>query len=822
MNNLIINNCNLFLNINLEKFIYNGLIKINLRILESIDNLEINSKEIKIKEIKINKDECSWNENIEKEIIKLNFKFNPGEYFIKIKFENIISDSMEGFYYTIKNNNIICCTHLEPISARKFIPCFDKPDLKATWDVVVKINKKYNCLSNNSIKKIEYDNSNNKIYYFNSTPKMSTYLLCIAVGDFIPVFEKHIISCNGTKINGYCVKSDKKYMEWSIYQTKNAIDFFEKWFGIKYSLDKLDIISIPNFLSGAMENWGLITFREELILLYNKVNFLEKNRILEVIYHEISHQWFGNLVTLSKWDDLWLNESTATFFSWMALKELYKKSNINELYFLLEYKNIYLIDGITNTHPIILDSNDVNPVELFDEITYSKGNIIINYVANLMGFNSFQKSIRKYLKQFKYSNPDSNNLYSYFNEFSINKKINYVELMNKLIKTKGYPIIFLSKENSNYFIEYKTFNLDKTKLSDYPIDIYVKVKHLNDYYLFALEPNKKLKFNDLLNNLEDNFIFNLDNNLFCICKYIGFIPNINLMNQVELMKFIHDQFILFLYKYIGFDEYFNLLKLYFEKIDLVTNNLLLHLIITDLNKLFYINDSIKNNTENNYKNILRDNFQNKLLILMKDILISKTTYFEIIVDELLILESIYFENKQIILIIKKIYDYQNNLKDYNSYYLSNAIFKIIIKYYQDIEFINILKILIKSDNVNITNNIIKSFSYLNDKNFVILFKYYKKIIKSQDYVLFFNSISKIHNKQDFIIDYLIKHFNDISSIDEIKFKILKNIVLNIYDNNLINKLLEFIKKIYSNQNKLILNKITDIIKTNNIIFSTLN
>jgi tricorn protease interacting factor F2/3 len=833
ISNIEINNYNIFLDIDFNSIQYKGIVSIEINVKKSFSILEINSDTFDIKFLKINDHINDFIIDENKKIISIRYNFIEfNKYTIKIKFGwKKITDEPDGFYYTMKDNNIVLCTHLEPISARKFIPCFDYPNLKAHFNLIVKLNDlKKECISNMSVKKCNLiENNEGKIIYFNSTPVMSSYLLCLVCGDIKHLVSKQIKSKENIIINGYCIPRDISYIGWSIKKTSEALDYFEDWFGIKYPLDKLDIVAIPNFSAGAMENWGIITFREECVLLFDKSKYLEQLTILEVIYHEVAHQWFGNLVTLCEWKDLWLNESTATFFSWMALIEKYTDFNSKEFYWLLESKSVYIIDGFTNTHPIIMNTNSnndnnedgFNPVDLFDEITYSKGNTIINYVANLLGLENFKLSIRKYLNQYLYSNPPSGDkLFEYFNEYSTNKNINYIDLMNKLTTIKGYPILYIKKiNNTSYSIKYKTFNLDKRIIIDYPIDLWIKFSYSNKIDILELKYNL---INDINIDNISSCIINPNNEFFCICYYDNFIPNILLMNQVELMKYIHDEFLLSLYGYKKISEYFDCVKNILKLIDIETNYILVVLILGDLKHLINIFDCTDLKLSLKIKKFININLDSQLLILMKFMIYSSNKYSEFVIDSILTLETIYFEKKNLIDIVKKIYIYQNNLlyldPNYsNKYFLSKISFNVVMKYFQSTEFDNIIRILKTTFNTQIITNIIGSFEFLNIKNFDIIFKNYKQLIKSQNYNLFFSSISKIKSKQEFIIDYLIHSRDEISSITEITFKIFKNVSKNIFDFILIDLILNYLQIIENKSNKIIIDKIKDILQTNKII-----
>lgn len=828
MNFFQILNYKIFLDIDFDNLTYRGIVVILLNMQSETNFVEINSSGFNIDYVKINELDCDWeiNQVVTDELIIINNHFlSQTKYKIEIKFNwKKITSEPDGFYYTSKDNNLIFATQLEPISARKFIPCFDNPNLKAKWNLIVRMNKiNKNCVSNTSIKHIT-KNKANVVYYFNTTPLMSSYLLCLVCGD---IFNSsiNIRTSSGIKVGGYSINRDIEYIDWSIKKTTEALDFFESWFGIKYPLEKLDIVSIPNFSSGAMENWGLVTFREECVLLFNKKKDLEKLKILEVIYHEIAHQWFGNLVTMNDWGDLWLNEATATFFSWMALLLKYPNYYIKEFYWLLEIKSVYIVDGYTNTHPIIVNVSDdkVNPTELFDEITYSKGNVIINYVSNLLGLDNFQKAIVNYLKKYIYSNPPSGNvLFEYFNLYSQNKNIDYVGLMKKLTTVSGYPILYIKKYFDRIEISYKTFNLDKNIIKDFPINLFLKIKSNGKTNIVKL-------FHNQINNFKidtTNLIINPNNELFCVCYYANYKPNILLMSQTELMKYSHDEFILGLYGFKNQNLYLECVNDIFNHIDVNTNYILATSIIGDIKTLINIHNYSKITNES-IINFTNNNIIPKLNTVLKQLIIEENMYVEHISDEILVLETVYLKNARLIDMILKLYKYQNNIlknngKYSNSYFLSKTIFSVVIKYYQDTEFDNVIYILKNTFNTQIINNIISSFAFLNNENFNYVFSNYTQLIKSQDYLLFFSSISRIRSKQEYVVNYLTDEKNLLPFGDEVKSNILKNISKNIFDVQLIKKLLNYIQFITEdkdkfNKNKLTWNKMKDILIINSNI-----
>ena len=441
--------------------------------------------------------------------------------------------------------------------------------------------------------------------------------------------------------------------------------------------------------------------------------------------------------------------------------------------------------------------------------------------------DNFQKAIRKYLNEYLYSNPSTGDkLFKYFNLYSQNKNIDYINLMNKLTTIKGYPILSI-KQTKNHIlnITYKTFNLDKSIISDYPINLFMKMKFLNDnYVIIELNYNQLNEYNFRRYAVE-NCIINPNNELFCICYYVNFKPNIELMNQVEFMKYTGDEFILGLYGYKNLNEYLLLIKNIFNSIDLYNNQIFCYNIIQDLIHLLNIYDYSKtNNTK--IIDFIKNNLNNQLVNLSQKLLSSSSKYSELVLENIFTLKAIKLEEKNLIIMIYKLYLYQNKLSVkipnyYNKYYLPKTIFSIVMKYYQDVEFDNLLGILKTCSNVQIIDIIVSSFSYLNDKNFDYIFNDYSHLIKSQDLPLFFYSISKNVSKQEYVIDYWITNRVKVTSIDEIQFKILKNISKNIYNIQLIEKITNYLNQIYVEKNKLVIDKIKDILSSNKIVIQSL-
>lgn len=372
------------------------------------------------------------------------------EYKLEIKYRSKYSEGMDGIYKSNYNDNTLYSTHFEPTYARKAFPCFDQPDMKARFRIKITAPPDNIVLSNSSLNK-----KDGNTYLFNDTEPMSTYLVAFVVGklESIQMTTKN----NKIPITIYADKSDIKNGRLAINVAKYALDFFENYFDIKYPFPKLDLVAIPEFAMGAMENWGLVTFRKTS-LLYNPATdaTASKIRVIDTVCHELAHMWFGNLVTMNWWNDLWLNEGFATWAATMAIYNLPK--NIIDFDIWLNFINMTLEEGMSydslhSTHPVAVEVQDPDEInQIFDLISYNKGASLIRMIENFVGHESFRKSIQKYLKHFKYSNAESNDFFT----FQENSKLT-TRMANSWLNQEGFPLLSVKEENNNLIITQTRF-----------------------------------------------------------------------------------------------------------------------------------------------------------------------------------------------------------------------------------------------------------------------------------------------------------------------------------------------------------------------------
>ncbi|CAH2300766.1 glutamyl aminopeptidase [Pelobates cultripes] len=379
-------------------------------------------------------------------------------YLLTLQFAGPLNGSLVGFYRTtyVERGIIksIAAADHEPTDARKSFPCFDEPNKKATYTITIIHEKEYNALSNMPIQATEdLGNGWNKTVFMKSVP-MSTYLVCFAVHQFTYLEE---ISKRGIPLRIYVQPEQKHTAEYAANVTKIIFDFFEDYFNMSYSLPKLDQIAIPDFGTGAMENWGLITYRETNLLYDpNESATTNKQRVAAVIAHELTHQWFGNIVTMDWWDDLWLNEGFASFFEYFGVNEAEPTWNMLDQILIDDLLPVMKDDALLSSHPIIVTvSTPAEITSVFDAISYNKGASILRMLEEWITPEKFKIGCQNYLKKYEYMNAKTDDFWGSLAEAS-NEPVK--EVMDTWTRQMGYPVLNV---NSNTVIQ-RRFLLDST------------------------------------------------------------------------------------------------------------------------------------------------------------------------------------------------------------------------------------------------------------------------------------------------------------------------------------------------------------------------
>ena len=448
-----------------QNFTFLGKEKISVDIAKPTNSFVLNSAEIKIKNCYVIikkqtlKAKVRLDEKNEDLIILLPEKIS-GSADLFIDFVGILNDKLVGLYrseYKDKQDKtkFMATTQFEAADARRAFPCWDEPEAKATFNVSVITENNLTAISNmpvTSKKKI----GKKTLYKFGRTPVMSTYLLYLGVGD-LEFLQGRI---GKTQIRIVTTKGKKNLGKLSLGFTKQFLKWYEDYFKIPYPLPKLDMIAVPDFASGAMENWGAITFRETILLYDPKTSSTEtKQHIAEVISHEIAHQWFGNLVTMKWWNDLWLNESFATFMATKAVNSYYPEWDLWDQFLKSETSGAMSLDALKTSHPIDVKVNKPSEIrEIFDEISYNKGGSVLRMLENFLGEQNFRKGLKNYLTKHKYGNATTEDLWDVLEKVS-RKPVR--KMMNSWVRQVGYPIIEATVKDSKLSLRQKRYLAEK-------------------------------------------------------------------------------------------------------------------------------------------------------------------------------------------------------------------------------------------------------------------------------------------------------------------------------------------------------------------------
>ncbi|TKW32831.1 hypothetical protein SEVIR_2G193100v4 [Setaria viridis] len=394
------------------------------------------------------------------EILVLGFsnELPLGEGVLSMKFNGTLNDQMRGFYrskYQYKGNmKNMAVTQFESVDARRCFPCWDEPSFKAKFKLTLEVPPGLVALSNMPIANQTLTGPFKTISYEES-PLMSTYLVAIVVG-LLEYIEG--VTPEGTKVRVYTQVGKSNQGKFALDVGVKSLHLYKDYFGTPYPLPKLDMVAIPDFSAGAMENYGLVTFRE-VALLFDEESSSEssKQNIAITVAHELAHQWFGNLVTMEWWTHLWLNEGFATWMSHLAVDSFFPQWNI-WTQFLDDTTAGLKLDSLEESHPIEVEIHHASEVdEIFDAISYDKGASVIRMLQNYLGAERFQKALASYIKKFAYSNAKTEDLWAVLEEKSGEPIKN---LMTTWTKQQGYPVINAKLKGNFLELEQAQFLLD--------------------------------------------------------------------------------------------------------------------------------------------------------------------------------------------------------------------------------------------------------------------------------------------------------------------------------------------------------------------------
>ncbi|XP_066327196.1 aminopeptidase M1-B isoform X2 [Miscanthus floridulus] len=381
-----------------------------------------------------------------------------GEGVLTMDFTGTLNDQMRGFYrskylYNGESRNM-AVTQFEAADARRCFPCWDDPAFKAKFKLTLEVPSDLVALSNMPVAKETVSGSIKTVYYEES-PLMSTYLVAIVVGIFDYIESS---TSEGTKVRVYTQVGKTNQGKFALDVAVKSLDLYKDYFATPYPLPKLDMIAIPDFSAGAMENYGLVTYRDTA-LLYDELlsSASNKQQVAITVAHELAHQWFGNLVTMEWWTHLWLNEGFASWVSYLAVESLFPEWN-NWTQFLDETTSGLKLDALAESHPIEVEVNHASEIDaIFDSISYDKGASVIRMLQSYLGAERFQKALASYIKKYAYSNAKTEDLWAVLEEESGEP---VKDLMTTWTKQQGYPVIYAKINGRDLELEQAQFLSD--------------------------------------------------------------------------------------------------------------------------------------------------------------------------------------------------------------------------------------------------------------------------------------------------------------------------------------------------------------------------
>lgn len=438
----------------------------SLQVAEDTNSISLNSNEIDIKAASVSTQgsvvasnpDVSINSDTQVATVKFADTIPAGSSAqLKLDFVGVLNDNMAGFYRSSYKTSdgqtkYLASTQMEPTDARRAFPCFDEPALKAKFTITLVSDRSMTCLSNMDVaSETDVQGGSKKAVKFNTSPLMSTYLVAFIVG------HMNYIESNNFRvpIRVYATPDqDIEHGRFSLDLAARTLAFYEKAFDSEFPLPKMDMVAVPDFSAGAMENWGLVTYRIVDVLLDEKTSGASrKERIAETVQHELAHQWFGNLVTMDFWDGLWLNEGFATWMSWYSCNSFYPEWKVWQTYVIDNLQGALSLDSLRSSHPIevpVKRADDIN--QIFDAISYSKGSSVLRMISKYLGEDVFLQGVRDYIRKHAYGNTQTSDLWSALARAS-DKPVQTV--MDIWTKNVGFPVVSVSENPSKSSINVK-------------------------------------------------------------------------------------------------------------------------------------------------------------------------------------------------------------------------------------------------------------------------------------------------------------------------------------------------------------------------------
>ena len=492
--------------------------------------VKLNQKYLKITSVRVDQKKADFNYNDKDEVINIEAG-KVGKMKIEVDFEGKLTDTMMGIYpsyYEVDGEKKqLIGTQFETTFARQAFPCVDEPEAKATFALAIKFDEKpgESIISNQPEEKFK-----DGVHYFKPTLRMSSYLVAFVFGDMQRKLTK---TKSGVEIGVFATRAHQaKELDFALDIAKRSIEFFEDFYETPYPLEHSYQVALPDFSAGAMENWGCVTYREAYLLLDPDNTSLEmKQLVATVIAHELAHQWFGDLVTMKWWDNLWLNESFANMMEYVAIDALEPNWKIWEMFQTSEVPAALqrdATDGVQSVHVMVNDPAEIDA--LFDSaIVYAKGSRMLVMVRALLGDEALREGLKNYFAAHKYGNATGDDLWKALGEAS---GLDIGAIMHSWLEQPGYPVVNAKVEDGKLVLTQNQFFIGEGKEVGRKWQI-----PLNSNYAAVpkIMKDEKLVVGDYADLIADNgvpFRLNVGNNSDFIVKYDKTLLD-DILNQID-------------------------------------------------------------------------------------------------------------------------------------------------------------------------------------------------------------------------------------------------------------------------------------------------
>lgn len=523
---------------------FNGTVAIRGLVAADAKEIRLHAKDLTINSATFDGKAASYAADINDELVITHEHITEGAHNVVVNFEGVITDDMNGIYpcyFEVDGvKHELLATQFESHYARQAFPCIDEPEAKATFDVTLLTEEGVTVLGNMPVK-LQRKENGSLLTIFETTPRMSSYLVAWVAGD---LQKKTATTKSGVEVSIWSTKAhDLSNLDFALEIGTRTIDFFDEYFGVPYPLPKADHVALPDFSAGAMENWGLITYREIALLVDPKTTTLSaKHYVATVIAHELSHQWFGNLVTMNWWNDLWLNESFANMMEYVAVDGLEPSWNIWLDQATSEVVSALRRDSLDGVQSIQIDVNHPDEIStIFDpSIVYAKGGRLLRMLQAYVGDEAMKQGLKLYFETHQYTNTQADDLWASLSEAS-GKDIS--SFMHAWMTQPGFPVISATKDGSTVLLTQKQFFIGPHEDKDrtWPVPLHGASSQIPE----SLQ-GKELSF-DYTD--EQAFRLNAGGTAHFITQYdasllADIVRDIDTLSSVDTLNFLHEQVLL--------------------------------------------------------------------------------------------------------------------------------------------------------------------------------------------------------------------------------------------------------------------------------------